>query len=90
MTFTIIYNWGWYKHEDCRNAYSIHSSNCKIAQAAEKNEQKNKIQGFTENLSSLELAIADAKNDAICRFSEALATYGFKQMLKICKCAKEA
>lgn len=88
MTFTVIYNWGWVKHEDCRNAYSIHLSDCKIAQAAEVNENKNKIQGYTDNLPTLEAAIADAEDDATCRFGETLRNYGFKQMVKICKCAK--
>ena len=87
MSFTVIYNWGWFKHEDCRNAYSIHSSDCKIAQAADVNERKNKIQGYTGNLPTLEAAIADAQDDAACRFNEAIQNYGFKQMLKICKCA---
>lgn len=89
MTYTVIHNWGWFKHEDCRNAYSIHASNCRVAQSAETNRKRNKIQGYVTDLATLEDAKAECLDDAKCRFSETLQNFGFKQMLKICKCTKE-
>lgn len=89
MTYTLIHNWGWFKHQDCRNAYSIHSSDCRIAQSAENNFRRNKIQGYETDIATLEDAKAEAMADASCRFTDTLKEYGFKQMLKICKCTKE-
>jgi hypothetical protein len=88
MTYTVIFNWGWFKHEDCRNAYSIHASDCRIALAAETNRRRNKIQGFVTDIATLEDAKAECLDDANCRFTETLEKFGFKHMLKICKCAK--
>ena len=90
MTFTLIHNWGWFKHDDCRNAYSVHADTCRIAQNAEIKQRQNKIQGYETGFASVEDAIAGAQSDASCRFTDTLKQYGFKQMLKVCKCAKEA
>lgn len=89
MSYTIIHNWGWFKHQDCRNAYSIHADECRIALMAENNLRNRKIQDYATNIASLEIAIEECLSDAKVRFTDTLKEFGFKQMLKICKCAKE-
>ena len=88
MSYTLIHNWGWTKHEDCRNAYSVHASDCRIALAAETNQRKNKIQYFESGFATVDVAKAEAMSNASERFADALAQFGFKQMLKVCKCTK--
>lgn len=88
MSYTLIHNWGWFKHEDCRNAYSVHADTCRIAQNADIKQRQNKIQYFETGFASVEHAIAGARADAECRFRDTLQEYGFKQMFKVCQCAK--
>jgi hypothetical protein len=88
VTYTLIMNWGWFKHQDCRGAYSIHLSTCRVAQGVERNRNSNKIQGYEEGLASIEEARAEAFGDASARFTDTLKEYGFEQMIKICKCAR--
>lgn len=88
MSFTLIHNWGWFKHDDCRNAYSVHADTCRIAQNADIKQRQNKIQCYETGFASVEDAIAGARSDAACRFADTLARFGFKQMLKVCQCAK--
>ena len=87
-TYTVIFNWGWFKHEDCRGAYSIHASDCRIALGAETNLRRNKIQGYVPDIFGFENAMAECLDDAKCRFTETLEKFGFKHMVKVCKCAK--
>jgi len=82
-TFTVVYNWGWFKHEDCRNAYSVHDGECKFV----KTRDNYNSQGVYGGHASIELAIADAHGDATCRFDEALEKFGFWHMVTVCKCA---
>ncbi len=82
-TFTVVYNWGWFKHEDCRNAYSVHDSDCNFV----KTRNDNNCQGVWGNLPTVEAAVSDAYGDATCRFDEALEKFGFWHMVTVCKCA---
>lgn len=89
MTYTLVMNWGWFKHQDCRGAYSIHLDTCRVAKASPENQRSNKIQGYTEGFDSIESARQGALDDAKTRFEDTLKEYGFNQMVKVCKCAKE-
>jgi hypothetical protein len=82
-TFTVVYNWGWWEHEDCRNAYSVHDGDCKFV----KTRNNFNSQGVDEGYVNVEAAIYGAYGDATCRFDEALAKFGFWHMIKVCKCA---
>lgn len=83
MTYTVVCNWGWYAHEDCRNAYSVHDSNCKITKS-----RSSKIQSvWDDEYLTVENAIAGCIDDANCRFQETLSKFGFWHMVTVCKCA---
>jgi hypothetical protein len=82
-TFTVVYNSGWWEHEDCRNAYSVHDSECKFV----KTRNNYNCQGVWGSHNSVELAIEDSYFEARGRFAEALAEFGFWHMIKVCKCA---
>jgi len=83
MTYTVVCNWGWYEHDDCRNAYSVHNSDCKITKRISKN-----IQGvWDDKFVTIENAIVNCIDDAGFRFEDALSKFGFWQMVTVCKCA---
>lgn len=82
-TFTVVYNLGWYEHEDCRNAYSVHDAECNFV----KTRNNFNSQGVWGSHATVEEAIADAHDEATGRFAEALAEFGFWHMIKVCKCA---
>lgn len=82
-TFTVVANWGWFKHEDCRNAYSVHDGDCKFV----KTRNNYNSQGVWGGFESAEAAIYDAHDEALGRFSEAVAQFGFWHMITVCKCA---
>jgi hypothetical protein len=83
MTYTVVCNWGWYDHDDCRNAYSVHNSDCKITKRISSN-----VQGiWDDKFATIENAIEGCIDDAEGRFTETLAKFGFWQMVKVCKCA---
>ena len=83
MTYTVVCNWGWYEHDDCRNAYSVHNSDCKVTKRISKN-----IQGvWDDKFVTIENAIAGCIDDAGFRFEDALSKFGFWQMVTVCKCA---
>ena len=91
--FTVIYNWGWMKHEDCRNAYSVHAENCKVARAAEENEKRNRIQGYTSGIETIDQVWTWVEDDVMNRFYETYQKFGDnhvkKKMVKICACVKK-
>ena len=83
MTYTVVCNWGWYDHQDCRNAYSVHNSDCKVTRSMSKN-----IQGvWDDKFVTIENAIVSCIDDAGFRFEDALSKFGFWQMVTVCKCA---
>jgi hypothetical protein len=82
-TFTVVYNLGWWEHEDCRNAYSVHDADCKFV----KTRNNYNCQGVYGNHDSVEIAIEDAYDEALGRFADAVKEFGFWHMIKVCKCA---
>ena len=86
MKYTIVANWGWMKHANCKGAYSLHSTECKVVNT--RNDKNS--QGILGEFDDVKTAVLTTYyDDTICRFSEALAEFGFWQMLIVCKCAME-
>lgn len=86
MKYSVIATWGWFKHENCKNAYSLHSADCKIPKQA--NDENS--QGVFGEFDDVKTAIVDTLvNDTQARFDEALEKFGFWQMWTICKCSME-
>jgi hypothetical protein len=83
MFYTVVANWGWVKHEDCRNAYSIHDTDCNFV----KTRNNTNSQGVWGKFLSVENAIADSYDNATERFDETLSKFGFWHMVTVCKCA---
>ena len=82
MTFTLVATWDWFKHEDCRNAYAIHATECRdTAKAIERGQDK------LGQFDTIQDAICDAGDEANGRFSDALKEFGFWHMVKVCPCA---
>jgi hypothetical protein len=86
MKYTIVANWGWWKHDNCKGAYSLHNSNCKVV----KSRDEYNSQGIIGEFDDVKTAVLTTyQDDTVCRFDEALSQFGFWQMLTVCKCSME-
>ena len=84
MSYKVVSNWGWFKHLDCKDAYSVHQSDCGFLNT----RNDDNCQGVSEEYVDAKTAILTTYfDDTVCRFNDALKEFGFWQMVKVCKCA---
>ena len=86
MTYTVVQNWGWFKHDNCKGAYSLHSSDCKVVKTRDDYNSQGTLGEFNDVKSAVDEMYFDA---AVCRFVEEVKQFGFWQMVTICKCSNE-
>lgn len=86
MKYTIVQNWGWFKHDNCKGAFSLHSSDCKVV----KTRDMHNCQGTSGPFDDVKTAVEEMYFDAaVCRFVDVVKQYGFWQMVIVCKCSNE-